>query len=134
MLSIWANITSNNVIHFCMITVFEIKNVNWKGRWSGKEKSSIINFFWMPDLDKNSFEVATRFLLLVSLALLPLLYDYFLSFCFRHLQTEFIPWKLFYTKVTVHFIIHTKFIRCITPIMQYGYTKVENYEIDLQSS
>ena len=34
----------------------------------------------MPDLDKNSFEVATRFLLLVSLALLPLLYDYFHRF------------------------------------------------------
>ena len=34
----------------------------------------------MPDLDKNSFEVATRFLLLVSLALLPLSYDYFHCF------------------------------------------------------
>ena len=68
----------------------------------------------MPDLDKNSFEVATRFLLLVSLALLPLLYDYFHGFVL----------DIYIENCTIRVILY----------IEYCNIKVENYEIDIQSS
>ena len=55
----------------------------------------------MPDLDKNSFEVATRFLLLVSLALLPLSYDYFHRFVLDIYIGNFTN-GIYFLKIIIH--------------------------------